>query len=145
MFRSAEGGMDRGERLLDSIYDDVEQQLGLTGDDCWHCGGEGYTYDCIDGCCDDAESGCPQCERRCPECARREHDFRKAVRKAVIASGDVDLAIAWLKSIGRWRDDITRERVAAELEAATVSATETSVSDTGLRDVLRDALNAATE
>lgn len=137
--------MDRGERLLDSIYDDVEQQLGLTGDDCWHCGGEGYTYDCIDGCCDDAESGCPQCERRCPECARREHDFRKAVRKAVIASGDVDLAIAWLKSIGRWRDDITRERVAAELEAATVSATETSVSDTGLRDVLRDALNAATE
>lgn len=134
--------MDRGERLLEAIYEEVEQKLGLTGDDCWHCGGEGYTYDCIDGCCEDAESGCPQCERRCPECAEREHAFRNAVREDVIASGDVDLATAWLKSVGRWRDDITRERITAELE---VAASKASESDDGLRGVLRDALDAEKE
>ena len=46
-----------------------------------------------------------------------EHQYRKAIREAVIECGDVDVAIAWLKEIGRWRDDITHERVAYELKA----------------------------
>lgn len=109
--------MERGERILEAIHEDVQHKLNPSGDDCWHCGGEGYTYDCIDGCCEDAESGCAECERRCPECALHEHQYSKAIREAVIECGDVDVAIAWLKEIGRWRDDITRERVADELKA----------------------------
>lgn len=37
-------------------------------DSCPNCGGEGVIYDCIDGCCEDAESGCELCERRCDWC-----------------------------------------------------------------------------
>lgn len=37
-------------------------------DDCPNCGGVGFVYDCIDGCCEDAESGCDLCERRCDWC-----------------------------------------------------------------------------
>jgi hypothetical protein len=36
--------------------------------DCWNCGGEGYVSDCIDGFCQDAESGCDLCTRRCDVC-----------------------------------------------------------------------------
>lgn len=35
---------------------------------CPNCGGEGVVYDCIDGCCIDAESGCDLCEFRCDWC-----------------------------------------------------------------------------
>jgi len=38
------------------------------GHDCGNCGGDGVTYDCIDGFCVDAESGCDMCERRCDWC-----------------------------------------------------------------------------
>jgi hypothetical protein len=35
---------------------------------CWNCGGEGYTWECIDGSCLDADIGCELCERRCSVC-----------------------------------------------------------------------------
>ncbi len=47
-------------------YDDE-----LDGDECGNCGGEGFTYLCIDGCCVDAEEGCDLCARRCDWCNPR--------------------------------------------------------------------------
>jgi hypothetical protein len=38
------------------------------GDECGNCGGEGYTYNCIDGCCVNAEDGCELCASRCDWC-----------------------------------------------------------------------------
>jgi hypothetical protein len=109
-------GEDRGERLLAAIYDDVDQRLNPSGDDCGHCGGEGYTYDCIDGCCANAEFGCATCERRCPECALFAGQRAKAVREAVIETNDIDISIAWLKIEGRWHDGISRDQVRDELQ-----------------------------
>ena len=108
----------RGKIMLDMIMEDVERQLNPNDDDCWHCGGEGYTHDCFDGFCEMAEEGCEDCSRRCPECAIHKANVAKAVREEVIKSGDVDIATAWLKHIGRWRDDITPERVREELDRA---------------------------
>lgn len=110
--------MDRGQRLLYAIYDDVDHALNPDGDECWHCGGTGATYDCIDGCCENAAEGCAICERRCPECMIHEKNRAKAVREAVIKSGDVELAAAWLKSVGRWSDGITIGQIGAELDDA---------------------------
>lgn len=47
-------------------YDDE-----LDGESCGNCGGEGFTYLCIDGCCVDAEEGCDLCARRCDWCNPR--------------------------------------------------------------------------
>lgn len=116
--------VDRGEMLLEAIYDDVDRELNPNNDDCWHCGGEGETHDCIDGCCAEADYGCELCSRPCIECRIHEANRARAVRKQVIASGDTDIAIAWLKSIGRWRDDIPIERVQAELVKAAGIKTE---------------------
>ena len=109
---------ERGELLLNAIIEEVDKSLNPDGDDCWHCGGEGETYDCIDGCCEDSESGCELCARPCIECAIYERNRAKAIREEVIKSTDTDIAIAWLKSIGRWSDDISRDRVSAEMMAA---------------------------
>lgn len=38
---------------------------------CWKCGGEGFVWDCIDGCCLDAEAGCDMCTSRCEICSAR--------------------------------------------------------------------------
>jgi hypothetical protein len=35
---------------------------------CQVCGGEGFTFDCFDGCCEDAEVGCDDCCVVCHEC-----------------------------------------------------------------------------
>lgn len=110
--------MGRGERILDAIHDDVNNDLNPEGDSCWHCGGDGYTHDCVDGFCLDAEIGCEDCTRPCPECLIRKRDHAKAVRRAVVESGDVEVAAAWLKEVGRWSDDITMEQIGAELDAA---------------------------
>ena len=109
---------DRGELLLGLIYDEVDRRLNPDGDECWFCGGNGETYDCFDGLCADAESGCPDCARTCPECRIYKAEFAKAVREEVINSGDVDLAIAWIKDVGRWNDEITREQVQQQIDAA---------------------------
>lgn len=114
--RTVEG--KRAEQLLAFIYDEVIQRLNPNGDDCWNCGGEETVHDCIDGCCEDSEIGCDDCTHECTECAIFKGRVAKAVRMEVIKSNDPDLAIAWLKDIGRWREDIPREQVIAQLSAA---------------------------
>lgn len=108
----------REEMLLAAIYDDVHLRLNPGDEDCWNCGGEGVVFDCIDGCCEDSEVGCDDCTHECPECVIFKGQIAKAVREEVIKANDPDLAIAWLKEIGRWRDDIPREQVIAQLTAA---------------------------
>lgn len=39
--------------------------------ECSRCGGEGFVFECLDGCCLDADVGCDICTRPCPECRRR--------------------------------------------------------------------------
>lgn len=46
--------------------DDYDDEID--GDSCGNCGGEGFTYHCIDGCCVDAEEGCDLCASRCDWC-----------------------------------------------------------------------------
>lgn len=116
--------MDRGQRILEAIEDDVAMRLNPNGEECWHCGGEGYTHDCFDGFCEAAEEGCEDCSRPCPECVIFKGQIAKAVREEVIKSGDAEIAVAWLKSIGRWRDDITMDRVRDELAAHAAKAAE---------------------
>jgi len=109
---------DRGEMLLGMICDEIDQRMNPDDEECPECGGEGYTFDCFDGCCVDADSGCDDCGRRCIACARHKHTRLKAVRMEVIKSGDVDIARAWLKEIGRWKPEITDDQIRAELAAA---------------------------
>jgi hypothetical protein len=110
---------DRGKVLLDAIYDEVDRRMNPNGDECWNCGGDGYIADCHEEwACIDPESGCEDCLRRCPECAIFKHNRLKAIREEVIKSGDIDIVREWLKSIGRWSDDITPERIQAELDKA---------------------------
>lgn len=109
---------DKGEILLGMIYDEVDRRLNPNDDECWHCGGAGETFDCIDGCCEDAEYGCEDCARPCLECRLFAGQRAKAIREEVIKSGDVDIAIAWIKSVGRWHDGITLDQVRQEMEAA---------------------------
>src|SRR6185437_1127601 len=108
----------RGEVLLDAIYDEIDQALNPSGEDCPECGGDGYTYHCFEEwACFDPEGGCSECARRCLWCAELNRDRLKAVREEVIKSDDVDIARAWLKSIGRWRDNITDEQIRTQLAA----------------------------
>lgn len=42
-------------------------------DDCCQCcGGEGFVFECFDGCCEDYMVGCDQCTEPCPECGTPE-------------------------------------------------------------------------
>jgi hypothetical protein len=108
----------RADALLDAIYDDVDRRLNPSGEECWYCGGEGEIADCFEEfACIDPESGCSDCRRPCPECRLYARDRAKAIREEVIKLADVDVAIAWLQSVGRWSPDITREQVQTELEA----------------------------
>lgn len=108
----------RGDAILDAIYDDVDRELNPNGDDCWYCHGEGETSDCFEQfACIDPESGCADCRRPCPECRINAGLRAKAVRIEVIKMADVDVAVAWLKSIGRWHPGVTREQVQKELDA----------------------------
>lgn len=116
----------RAERILDAIYDDVHQRLDPDDDGCGNCGGEGYTYDCIDGCCVDAESGCEDCASRCDFCASFELSIRKAVQLDVLRSLDPDLAVAFLKRNNKWSDKITPSAVLANLHAGRVAHKEFS-------------------
>lgn len=36
--------------------------------ECWSCGGEGFYFDCLDGCCVYADEGCDACRYRCDVC-----------------------------------------------------------------------------
>lgn len=115
---------DRGEILLRYIEDEVGQRLNPDNEDCWNCGGEGYTFDCIDGCCEDADSGCEDCARRCSECAQVDISFKKCVRIEVLRTLDIDIAIAWLKSRNKWSDKFTRNYVLLNLHSGRVATKE---------------------
>lgn len=104
--------------LLAAIYDEVHQRLNPSGDDCWSCGGEGTFHDCVDGCCEDSEIGCDLCTHECTECVIYAGRVAKAVRVEVIKSNDPDLAIAWLKDIGRWTGEIPRSEIIEQLSKA---------------------------
>lgn len=62
----------------------VAHNLSLTADDidekCPTCGGEGFTFDCFDGCCADAEVGCDDCTRPC-EYQRQLSDTQRPEEK----------------------------------------------------------------
>jgi hypothetical protein len=106
------------ERWLDAIYHDVHAQLNPNDDECWNCGGEGATYDCIDGCCEDPESGCSDCARPCIECRLFEISVRKAVRLEVLRALDIDLAIAFLaKTKGSAFAKLSRDAVLMNIHA----------------------------
>ena len=48
--------------------------------------GEGFTFDCIDGCCEDAEMGCDLCTRPCSWCtppSRNDAALRKILGDAI--------------------------------------------------------------
>lgn len=113
----------RGEVILDMIYDDVDQRLNPDREECWHCGGDGETWNCIDDCCIDADIGCELCRTPCIECRIYAGRRARAIREEVIKADDVDVAIAWLKHIGRWRDGITEEQVKEQLAVAKVAVT----------------------
>lgn len=109
---SAQGTPMRGERILEAIEDEVLQHLNPSGEDCPECGGDGYIYDCFEEwACIDPEGGCSECARRCLWCAELRRDRLRAVREEVVKLDDPDVAVAWLKQVGRWRDDITVEKV----------------------------------
>ena len=116
---SMNDGRGAAGAAYDALVDEIDHELNPSDEDCWHCGGEGYIANCWEEfACVDPEGGCEDCMSRCPECALHERNRLKAIREAVIKANNVDLAIAWLKSIGRWRADITREHVQSELDAA---------------------------
>lgn len=100
----------RAERFISFCDDSFGEQ-----EECWHCGGEGFTYDCIDGCCEDAEDGCELCARRCVECALRARDDARKDRVAILRALNVDLAIGWLFGKGRWREGLTRRDVLMQM------------------------------
>ena len=106
--------------LLNAIYDDAHRELNPSDDECWNCGGEGFTYDCIDGCCEDAESGCEQCARPCPECAHYKASLERYVRVQVLRSLDLPLARAWIRRKGRLKEDHTDQFILANLHAGRV-------------------------
>ena len=115
----------RGERILDAIEEEVIQRINPSGEDCPECGGDGYTYDCFEEwACIDPESGCEECSRRCLGCAEMKRDRLKGVREEVVKLADVEVATAWLRSIGRWHDGITDDQVKAELDKAASALTQ---------------------
>lgn len=121
-------GRGPGGAAYDFLVDQVDHELNPSGEECWNCGGDGYIADCHEEwACIDPESGCEDCMRRCPECAAFKHSRLKKIREAVIEANNVDLAIAWLMSIGRWRAGITREQVQAELDQARAKPEPTNV------------------
>lgn len=127
ILKTIDGNMvDRGEVLLACIYDDVDNRLNPGGEECWHCGGEGETYDCIDGCCVDAESGCPDCARPCIECRIAAGQRAKAIREEVIKSDDIDIARAWIKEQGRLRADTTDDMIREQMAAAKAELEKTA-------------------
>jgi hypothetical protein len=49
--------------------EEIDAQM-FDEDDCGECGGEGYVFDCFDGCCADADIGCDLCTTPCMNCNR---------------------------------------------------------------------------
>jgi hypothetical protein len=106
---------DIGERALDMIWDEVRMRLNPSGEECPTCGGDGVVFECFDGFCLDAEVGCEDCTSDCAECRRFRRRLDAEVWAEVIEADSIPIAKAWLKSVNRWRDDITDDQIKAEL------------------------------
>lgn len=50
------------------IHDNANYGPEDIDDECPYCGGEGFTFDCIDGSCEDCDIGCDDCTRPCSHC-----------------------------------------------------------------------------
>lgn len=48
-----------------SIIDPPDDHNEYDEGECPVCGGEGFVFDCFDGCCLDADYGCDDCTRPC--------------------------------------------------------------------------------
>lgn len=57
-------------------------------DECPNCGGEGFVFNCFDGCCEDSEIGCDDCTRPCA-CQPRQAspELQDVLRDALSAPG----------------------------------------------------------
>lgn len=73
-------GEDHGPHFPDagqSMDEAAADNFGLTASDlddddgCPNCGGEGFVFDCFDGCCECADEGCDDCIRPC-DCQKRQ-------------------------------------------------------------------------
>jgi len=55
--------------------------------ECPICGGEGFVFDCFDGCCEDAEIGCDECTIPC-DCQKRPSspELQEVLREALSQS-----------------------------------------------------------
>lgn len=89
--------IERGERILDALYDEAHAKLNPNDDACWHCGGDGDVFECFDGFCADAEIGCEDCTRACPECRLFNGRIERHVRLQILHMLDVDTALVWLE------------------------------------------------
>lgn len=127
---SMKDGRGPGDQAYDFLVDEIDHELNPSDEECGNCGGDGYIASCHEEwACLDPESGCEDCMRRCPECAIHARKRLKMIREAVIEANNVDIAIAWLMSIGRWRADITREQVQAELDKTRANLTAPATSE----------------
>lgn len=120
MTKITQTDLETGESALSMIADEIDREMNPNNEECWYCSGEGETFDCIDGCCANAEDGCYICRRVCPECLYTKAERAKKLRYSVIELGNVYVAAAWIKSVGRWNDDITAERIMDEMEKCRV-------------------------
>lgn len=117
----------REEALLDRH--DPDAYAGGEDNDCPHCGGDGYVFDCVDGFCADAEVGCEMCTQPCVECARLKLGRERAIRVSILRALDVEAAIAWAKSKGRWNDELDTNDVLLNMHAARAGLVELTAEE----------------
>lgn len=116
MSQTTAAGARTAEKLLEYIEEEAAEKFRFADDQCWNCDGDGYVYSCFEEyACVDPESGCEECAQRCPECASLKRDRLRYVRETVIQSNDIELAKAWLRSIGRWSDEYTDAQIKSEM------------------------------
>lgn len=72
-----------------AVNDNVDHDPCDDDDECPNCGGEGFTFDCFDGCCADAHVGCDDCTRTC-DCQKRQAspELQEVLREALEKSAE---------------------------------------------------------
>jgi hypothetical protein len=117
--------ISQANEWLSRLEEQIEHDLNPSGEDCPFCGGEGATFDCVDGFCLNAESGCDGCAQPCAECRRHEINIRRAVRVEVLRALDVELGRAFLRRFRNWRGpDLEDAKVLANLHAGRAASTD---------------------
>ena len=70
-------------------------------DTCGQCDGEGWTFDCWDGLCVNAEDGCALCMQRCDFCNPRKASAIEAATAGETGTGSTEGESATRDSGGR--------------------------------------------